>query len=155
MICLDKLTYGGTLSTLLAVMKKPNFRFDKEDNCDIAVVFALFEEEKPDVVINESWWSKIISGEYQNYDDLDIEDCIQPGIQNAERGTVEGHAFPMLPRLANGLVLLAHMRSHIRVGLGLRQMIDWMMYVERELDDAFWASEFQAAAKAKKRTCWS
>ena len=85
-----------------------------------------------------------------SYDDLDIEDYIQPGIQSAERGTVEGHAFPMLPRLANGLVLLAHMRSHIRVGLGLRQMIDWMMYVERELDDAFWASEFQAAAKAKK-----
>lgn len=83
-------------------------------------------------------------------EDLDIEDFVQSGIQNAERGTVEGHAFPMLPRLANGLVLLAHMRSHIRVGLGLRQMIDWMMYVERELDDAFWASEFQAAAKAKK-----
>lgn len=67
MICLDKLTYGGTLNTLLAVMKKPNFRFDKEDICDIAVVFALFEEEKPDAVINESWWSEIISGEYQNY----------------------------------------------------------------------------------------
>lgn len=85
-----------------------------------------------------------------SYIDLDIEDYIQPGIQNAVRGTVEGHPFPMLPRLANGLVLLAHMRRHIRVGLGLRQMIDWMMYVERELDDVFWASEFQAAAKAKK-----
>ena len=85
-----------------------------------------------------------------SYDDLNIEDYIHSGIQSAERGTVEGHVFPILPRLANGLVLLAHMRSHIRVGLGLRQMIDWMMYVERELDDVFWASEFQAAAKAKK-----
>ena len=55
----------------------------------------------------------------------------------------------MLPRLANGLVLLAHMRRHLRVGLGLRQVIDWMMYVERELDDAFWRDTFCAVAKEK------
>ena len=85
-----------------------------------------------------------------SYEDLDIEDFIQHGIQNAEHGMVDGHAFPMLPRLANGLILLAHMRTHLRVGLGLRQIIDWMMYVERELDDAFWESEFRAAAKEKK-----
>lgn len=51
-VCLDKLTYAGNLSTLKSVMDKPNFRFVKTDICNRADVFALFEEEQPDVVVN-------------------------------------------------------------------------------------------------------
>ena len=52
MICIDKLTYAGNLSTLKSVMDQPNFRFVKADICDREAVFSLFEEEKPDVVVN-------------------------------------------------------------------------------------------------------
>ncbi len=51
-ICLDKLTYAGNLSTLKSVMDNPNFRFVRLDICDRAGVYALFEEEKPDAVVN-------------------------------------------------------------------------------------------------------
>ena len=51
-VCLDKLTYAGNLSTLKDIMDRPNFRFVKLDICDREGVFALFEEEKPDVVVN-------------------------------------------------------------------------------------------------------
>ena len=51
-ICLDKLTYAGNLSTLKDVMDKPNFRFVRLDICDRKGVYELFEEEKPDVVVN-------------------------------------------------------------------------------------------------------
>ena len=51
-ICLDKLTYAGNLSTLKSVMDKPNFRFVKLDICDRAGVYKLFEEEKPDIIVN-------------------------------------------------------------------------------------------------------
>ncbi len=51
-ICVDKLTYAGNLSTLKPVMDNPNFRFCKLDICDRDGIFALFEEEHPDVVIN-------------------------------------------------------------------------------------------------------
>jgi len=51
-ICIDKLTYAGNLSTLAPVMDNPYFRFCKLDICDREGVFALFEEEKPDAVIN-------------------------------------------------------------------------------------------------------
>ncbi len=51
-ICLDKLTYAGNLSTLKSVMKNPNFRFVKADICDREAVYKLFEEEKPDIVVN-------------------------------------------------------------------------------------------------------
>ncbi len=51
-VCLDKLTYAGNLSTLASVMNKPNFRFVKADICDREAVNRLFEEEHPDVVVN-------------------------------------------------------------------------------------------------------
>ena len=51
-ICLDKLTYAGNLSTLKSVMDKPNFRFVKLDICDRDGVDRLFKEERPDMVVN-------------------------------------------------------------------------------------------------------
>ena len=51
-VCLDKLTYAGNLSTLDPVMENPNFRFVKEDICDREAVNRLFEEEHPDMVVN-------------------------------------------------------------------------------------------------------
>ena len=51
-ICLDKLTYAGNLATLASAMDNPKFRFVKADICDREAVFALFEEEQPDIVVN-------------------------------------------------------------------------------------------------------
>lgn len=51
-ICLDKLTYAGNLSTLAPVMDDPRFRFCKVDICDREAVNALFAEEHPDAVVN-------------------------------------------------------------------------------------------------------
>lgn len=51
-ICLDCLTYAGNLSTLKRAMENPNFRFAKASITDREAVYRLFEEEKPDVVVN-------------------------------------------------------------------------------------------------------
>ena len=51
-VCLDSLTYAGNLSTLEPVMNRPNFRFVKMNICDREGVYQLFEEEKPDVIVN-------------------------------------------------------------------------------------------------------
>ena len=51
-VCLDKLTYAGNLSTLEPVLQQDNFRFVKEDICDRQAVGKLFQEEKPDIVVN-------------------------------------------------------------------------------------------------------
>ena len=51
-ICLDKLTYAGNLSTLQEAMQHPNFRFVKADIADRAAVEQLFEQEHPDIVVN-------------------------------------------------------------------------------------------------------
>lgn len=51
-VCLDKLTYAGNISTLAPVMKNPGFRFVKTDICDREAVYKLFAEEKPDIIVN-------------------------------------------------------------------------------------------------------
>lgn len=51
-VCVDSLTYAGNLETLEPVAGNPNFRFSKTDITDREAVFRLFEEERPQVVVN-------------------------------------------------------------------------------------------------------
>ncbi len=51
-ICLDKLTYAGNLETLEPVMDKKGFKFVKGDIADREFIYKLFEDEKPDIVVN-------------------------------------------------------------------------------------------------------
>lgn len=51
-VCLDKLTYAGNLSTLEGVMDNPNFTFCKGDIADSEFVDKLFAEHKFDIVVN-------------------------------------------------------------------------------------------------------
>ncbi len=51
-VCLDKLTYAGNLSTLAPIMDNPSFRFVKADICDADAVDKLFIEEKPNIIVN-------------------------------------------------------------------------------------------------------
>lgn len=49
----------------------------------------------------------------------------------------------VLPDPINGLTLLEHISQHLEGGLGLRQIIDWMMFVDKCLSDTEWP-EFSA-----------
>ena len=51
-VCIDKLTYAGNLSTLKPVESNGNFRFERLDICDRQGIYRLFQEEKPDIVVN-------------------------------------------------------------------------------------------------------
>lgn len=51
-LCVDKLTYAGNLSTLAPVMEHPHFHFVKADICDRAAMDELFNRERPEVVVN-------------------------------------------------------------------------------------------------------
>lgn len=44
----------------------------------------------------------------------------------------------VLPDLINGLVLLEHISQHLEEGLGLRQIIDWMMFINKCISDSGW-----------------
>ena len=51
-VCLDKLTYAGNFETLELALKNSKFKFVKGDIADRKFVYDLFEEEKPDIIVN-------------------------------------------------------------------------------------------------------
>lgn len=51
-VCLDKLTYAGNMSTLEDVVKNPKFKFVKGDIADKEFVGALFDDNAFDAVVN-------------------------------------------------------------------------------------------------------
>ena len=51
-ICIDKLTYAGNMSTLQEALKSPRFVFYKADICDREEIYRIFDSEKPGAVIN-------------------------------------------------------------------------------------------------------
>lgn len=76
-----------------------------------------------------------------------IDDSLTEGFDRREVAEIKGHPFPVLPRMENGLTLLSHAAMHLQQGkLGLRQVIDWMMYVHCCLDDEAWYNGFQQLA---------
>ena len=77
----------------------------------------------------------------------DIEDILQKGLNDSVEYQINQNSFPGLPVCANGLVLLGHIMQHLKTsGIGLRQIIDWMMFVNKELDDYTWDNQFRAYA---------
>ena len=83
-----------------------------------------------------------------SHKDLDIETHLTEGLRHVQTASINGSSFPMLPPLENGMVLLEHMREHLKSGMGLRQVIDWMMYVDKVLDDNLWRTRFEACASS-------
>ena len=51
-VCVDALTYAANIHTLSDAMKSPCFTFYKEDIRNREGIYAIFEAERPDVVVN-------------------------------------------------------------------------------------------------------
>lgn len=51
-VCLDKLTYAGSMDNLASAQKNEHFRFVRGDICDRELLKRLFDEFRPDKVVN-------------------------------------------------------------------------------------------------------
>ncbi len=51
-VCVDALTYAANIHTLSAAMENPDFTFYREDIRNREGIFAIFEKEHPDIVVN-------------------------------------------------------------------------------------------------------
>lgn len=71
-----------------------------------------------------------------------LDDLLFAAMPRRERGELSGFAFPMLPRLENGVVLLEHLAQHLRGSAGLRQVLDFVLYCHENLTDEYYAEEF-------------
>ena len=81
--------------------------------------------------------------EYNNIDHI-----ILCALNNRVEYKIMNSSFPGLPSSDNGLILLGHIMQHFKgSGIGLRQIIDWMMFVCKDLDDSSWECSFKSLAK--------
>lgn len=64
-------------------------------------------------------------------EDEKLLELFEKGIDDRVWVSIGDCRFPVLPLIQNGLVLISHINQHIIDGLGLRQIIDWMMYVNK------------------------
>lgn len=102
---------------------------------------AFYSEDRVEIELHQSFASMDVP-EYKEK----LDHSIYEGIHSKELVTVCGYSVPVLPKLENGLVLLAHIEQHIGRGIGLRHILDWMCYVERYLDNQYWNDTFASAA---------
>lgn len=83
----------------------------------------------------------------------EAEDTLDGWIRDAlgeaslSAGSMLGEPFSMLGEPLNGLVLLAHISQHLEDGLGMRQILDWMMYAGRCLTKENWPDFLKESAK--------
>ena len=117
--------------------------------------YVLYQEKEANnkhIVLVKGDTSFELHRYFGKFDSIDkmrrMDDLVQRGLQNIVQQHCAGSIFPMLPTLANGLVLLEHAAGHFSTGLGLRHMVDWMMYVYSCLTDTVWQQEFYPTAQA-------
>lgn len=78
----------------------------------------------------------------------DIDELLEESIKRREYRELNGFKFPMLPEIENGMVLLGHINQHLKDdSLGLRQIIDWEMYIYSVMNDQLWKDSFAPLAK--------
>lgn len=64
-----------------------------------------------------------------------IRDYILSGMDSIEENQIGRYRFPILPWKQNGMELIWHIRQHLYNGLGLRHIVDWMMFANYYLND--------------------
>lgn len=130
---IDLLIPTGVYAETKELLKKTGYSFVREDSrhCEYGI-------NGVDIEVHRQFSSKYYK---------DIEHILNKGMENIREYDIIHNSFPGLPPAENGLVLLGHMMQHIHYsGLGLRQVIDWMMYVHKELDDESWEKNFKSLA---------
>ena len=111
-------------------------REDFEVACEQLLAAGFQEEQNVDIIRHRGFEKGIICVENHIYfaslnDPKQAQYLDDLIIKNIN----ESH---YLPDLVNGLVLLEHISQHLEHGLGLRQIIDWMMFIDKCLPDEKW-----------------
>ncbi|WP_024855841.1 nucleotidyltransferase domain-containing protein [Ruminococcus albus] len=80
---------------------------------------------------------------------FDMDDILEQGIYKREYRELDGYKIPVLPDIENGLVLLGHINQHMRgCDLGLRQIIDWEVFLHKAMDRNLWDNKYIPIARS-------
>lgn len=88
--------------------------------------------------------NRVIFELHRRYSDekYNIEEHLINGIKNARTVTLYDDMFPALSDKENTLLLLDHIRHHLLGGLGLRQIIDFMLCINSVKDEKTIETEY-------------
>ncbi len=76
----------------------------------------------------------------------DIDSILKEAMDQIETIELNGYIIPVYPDDINGLILLGHINQHLKDdNLGIRQIIDWEMYVH-SVADKEWIVRFSSLA---------
>ena len=121
------------LSSASSLLENHGYKYKSNDNRHFE-----FEKNGMDIELHSKF-----SCEHYN----DIDNIVLMGLDNSVNYKFGNYSFWGLPTYENGLVILGHIMQHLKgSGIGLRQIIDWMMYVHNELDDLSWNEHFKSLA---------
>lgn len=82
---------------------------------------------------------------HQRFSSADVyfDDILFNALSRREYYQINGYRFPVFPQTENGLVLLGHIHQHLKSNsLGLRQIIDWEMFVHSQANNELWSQKF-------------
>ena len=83
-------------------------------------------------------------------EDQEILQFFQEGLNSIKMVQCGKYTIPMFSNLQNAMVLLLHTAQHLQGGLGLRHILDWMMFAKEEVDDDLWFTQLESIAKKGK-----
>ena len=76
-----------------------------------------------------------------------LNNLLFDSLSNYHIKKINNTPFNTLPILEEGLVFIEHIWHHIRTGIGLRQILDFIMYTDKVLNDNFWHNSFMQVSQ--------
>ncbi len=64
-------------------------------------------------------------------------------LKNAEIVNADNVKTVLFPDQINAIIFLQHIKQHLKKGLGLRQILDWAVFVDHCINDTFWRDKMQ------------
>lgn len=68
-------------------------------------------------------------------ENIELNNIISRGLSHTEQHSIDCVSFNTLPAFENGLVILEHIAHHIESGVGLRHILDFLVYAETQFAD--------------------
>lgn len=79
--------------------------------------------------------------------DVLLNNTLFDALANSVQTKMFDTSFNTLPEVENGIVFIEHIWHHLSTGIGLRHILDFVLYTEKVLNDDFWNNNFMDVAR--------
>lgn len=138
---IDILVKEGTFDRALQCLLDIGFTVN-EDNSELYRRHTGLKKEGIEVELH-----RFFASTETEKDDIALNDFLDGELERAGERKVGEFSFYPFEELTNGIVILNHVKHHLRSALGFRQIIDFIMFADRVLTDEVWEQSFAPLAE--------